>query len=191
MKTVKQIFAHFSTYVIWLLLSVFVWSWIFNMINDTSTFHKVSMYIDCHECADLDLTLELEEDMPKGIKMVKVHPLSYVVFDESTMFMGDILILRESQMENYRPVLADITALSGRWTDRPRYSQEDADYGIQVYDGQTGEGILSDYVTFLHPGEEQENFYLVFLAESRHLGSLNGSKDDAAFQMADRLLTME
>ncbi len=191
MKLAKQIFSRWYIYIIWGLLSFFIWGWIFGMVTDTSTYHKVSIYIDCASCEDLELTLALEEDMPEGIKMVKVHPLSYVVFDETTMFMGDILILRESNLENYVESLCPITELAQQWQVSDTYSWEGEVYGIRVYDGATGTGILEEQVTFLYPGEAAEDFYLVFLAESHHLGELNGSQDDAAVFMAQRLMTME
>ncbi len=183
----KHLASHLHVYVLWSILSAFLWMWIFGFVTDTTTFHKVSVYIDCHTCEELDLTLELEKDLPDGIKMVKVHPLQYVVFDEPTMLMGDIMILRACDLENYRDFLCPITLAAHRF-DRPTYKIEDEVYGIQVYDGASGQGILCEYVSFLAPDEEPQNFYMVFLNKSRHLGQLNGSDDEAAFDIALRLL---
>ncbi len=182
----KHIASHFHIYVLWSLLSAFLWMWIFGFVNDTTTFHKVSVYIDCSTCADLDLTLELEKDMPVGIRKIKVHPLKYVVFDEPTMWMGDIMILRSRDIENYKDVLCPITTVADRFS-APLFALEDEIYGVQVYNGETGQGILSDYVTFLAPHEDPDDFYMVFLRKSRHLGALNGSDDEAAFEVAAQL----
>ncbi len=188
MKAIKQIFSRFYIYVLWALLSFLLWGWIFGIVTDTTTFHKVSIYVDCAEIQDLDLTLELEADLPEGIKMVKVHPMSYVVFDETTMLMGDILILRESSVEGYLEALCPM----GDWgAEYETYAWDGQVYGIRVYDADAGQGILADYVTFLGAYEAQEDFYLVFLNDSHHLGSLNDSVDDAAIQIAERLLNLQ
>ncbi|MCD8118159.1 MAG: hypothetical protein LUE29_01470 [Lachnospiraceae bacterium] len=192
MRAIKNIFSHFYMYVIWLILSYFLWGWIFGMVNDTTTYHKISIYIDCASLEEMDLTLELEEDMPEGIKKVKVHSFDYVVFDDATMLMGDIFIIRESDLEGYLEVLQPITELAAQgWPEYETYDVEGEAYGIKIFDGETGEGILQDYVTWLKPGEDAQDFYLVFLADSVHLGDLNGSDDEAAFEMAERLLGMQ
>ncbi len=190
MKRIKNFFSKLPPFVIWLLISFFFWSWIFNLVGDTSTFKKVSVYIDCNTCADLDLTVKLEDDLPEGIRMMKVHPLSYVAFDEATMLMGDILILRESRIEGLLPALHPVTGLvlAG---EADTYYYDGTPYGFRVYNAESGEGILSEYVTFLTPEEQQEDFYLFFLYQSNHLGPLRESRDDAAIEVAARLLGMK
>ncbi len=190
MKRIKKFFSKLPPFVIWLLISAFFWSWIFNLVGDTTTFKKVSVYIDCSTCAKVDLTVKLEEDLPEGIRMMKVHPLSYVAFDEATMLMGDILILRESRVQDFLPALHPVTGLELAG-EGETYYYEGVPYGFRVYNGDTGEGILSEYVTFLAPGEQQEDFYLFFLYQSNHLGPLRESRDDAAIEVAARLLGMK
>ncbi len=187
MTKLKRFTSTIYIYIIWAILSLFVWSWIFGIVNDTTTFHKLAIYIDCDSCRDMDLTLELEKDMPENITKVTARPLSYVIFDEPTMMLGDILVLRQSQMENYVGILAPLPELGSEYDSLPRYAHEGVVYGIQAYDPQTGAGILSDYVTFLNPGEEQEPFYLSFFIQSRHIGS-ESSRDTAAIEMAKRFL---
>ncbi len=190
MATLKKIFSNIYLYILWALLAFFFWSWIFGLVNDTTTFKKVSIYIDCAAMEELDLTLELEEDLPQGIKMVKLHTKDYVVFDEPTMLMGDILVLKESELPYYVEALSPIAPFAQAHPELAAYTWEGETVGIRVYDAASGQGILNNYVSFLAPGEPPEDFYMVFLADSRHLGSLNGSADDAAFQLAEKLLTL-
>ncbi len=191
MKTFKRITSNFHLYVICAVLSFFLWGWIFGMVNDTTAFKKVSVYIDCDSCRDMELRLELEKEPPEGIKLIPVHTLDYVVFDETTMFQGDILVLRESQFPNYKDALTPLAGAESRFEGCQLLEDQGAVYGLKVYDAATGTGILADYVVFQNPGEKPEDFYLFFFKQSRHLGAINGSRDEAAFQVARTLMNFQ
>ncbi len=190
MKLLKRVGSQLHTYVLWALLSFLIWGWVFNLISDTTTFKKVSVYIDSAICQDAALTEILEEDKPEKIEFVQVRPLSYVVFDEPTMFMGDILVLRESYLPNYVTALTPLTGVESRFEGYEILEYEGKPYGIKVYDAQTGESLLGDYVTYLKPWEENEDFYLFFMVNSRHIAPLHKGADDIAFRMAEKLLTL-
>lgn len=188
MSVIKRFTSRLYIYIIWAVLSFFIWGWIFGLATDTSTFKKVSVYIDCAQIQDMDLRLTLEEQLPEGIEMIKVHSLEYVVFDEATMFLGDILVLRESYLPNYVEALQPIT---GHFPEEELLYYDGEAYGIPVFDPETGEGILEDFVTFLKPGQDPEPYYLFFMKGSHHLGDIAESRDDAAIRIARRLLAME
>ncbi|MGM9668154.1 MAG: hypothetical protein ACI3VZ_00150 [Faecousia sp.] len=187
MKLLKKITSKLYLYLLWLVLSSMIWSWIFALIGDTSTYKKITIYVDSRICADLDLTLALEEDLPEGIRMIKVHPFSYVVFDEPAMLESDIYIIRESEIDNYLEALYPITEMSQWYAGKETCVRDGEVYGVRIYDAQTGEGSLQSFITY-----EDEDYYLVFVKESKHIGNQNGSRgDDLAFVIAERLLTMK
>lgn len=189
MKTVKQIFSRLHIYILCLVLSALFWSWIFSLITDTTAYKKVSVYVDNDTCQTLELTLELEKDLPQDIRMVKVHTLSYVAFDEGALDYADIFIFPGSGIESRAQGLEPITdhpIVRGR-----EVLTLDGDViGIKVYDAATGTGCMKDFIQYAVPGQEPEDYYMVFPSLSRHLGSLNGSRDDAAFFVAEKMLAM-
>ncbi len=163
MKTLKNILSQLHSFALWALASVLLWGWIFGLATDTTPDKKIMIFCHVPELRDVELTMALEEDLPEGIKMVQVHPFDYVMFDTVSITRADILIVPAIDV----PELGDeIVPLEG-------------EEGAQVYDPDTGEGVLLDYITY---GEE--DYYLFLGANSAHL------EDGAAAEMAKQLLGM-
>ena len=80
MQVLKNIWSQLHRWVFWALLSTVFWGWIFTMVTDTVPEKKVTVYVLTEECRSTELALQLEEDRPEGIKMIKVHPFSYAAF---------------------------------------------------------------------------------------------------------------
>ncbi len=164
MRVLKNILSQLHSFALWALASVLLWGWIFGLATDTTPDKKIMIFCHVPELQDVELTMALEEDLPEGIKMVQVHPFDYVMFDTVSITRADILIIPAIDVSEMGD---EILPLEG-------------DGGVQVYDPDTGEGVLLDYITY---GDEK--YYLFLGAASAHL------EDGAAAQIAREMLSME
>ncbi len=163
MRVLKNIFSQLHSFVLWALASVMLWGWIFGMATDTTFDKKIMVFCHVPQMEDTELALELEKDLPDGIKMVQVHTFDYVMFDTLSIERADVLIIPAIDV----PEMAEeILPLDGQG-DAP------------VYDPATGQGILTEYITY-----DDTEYYLYLGASSAHL------EDGAAETIARRLLEM-
>lgn len=186
MRVLKNIFSQLHVYVLWILLSTVFWSWIFlSFITDTKPEYKVVVYIDAAECADRELSVVLEEDMPEGLRMVQVHPFSYALFDRDALLKADLFILPASSVEEYNGVFSPMReAPPSPWGEPWRI--DGVAYGIKVFDAETGRGAAGAYIGYA----PEEDYYLFFGARSLHAAAFADSGDDAALAVARRLLDL-
>lgn len=164
MRFLKNVFSQLHSFVLWLLASCLFWGWIFTMVTDVPPAEKVTVYCDVPEIQDTAMAVALEEDMPEGLRMIKVHAFSYVMFDMETIDRGDIFILPASGIETYSGDLLPI----------------DGEDGAQVYDPETGQGAALAYIQYA-----DEDYYLFLGAGSVHL------EDGLALEVAHRLLNLK
>ena len=163
MKVLKNIFSRFHVFLLWLLASVMFWSWIFTMVTDTSPGKKVTVYCHVPAVQDTALAVALEEHIPAGLKMIKVHSFDYVMFDEESIVNGDVFIIPASEIELFAGDLAPVGE----------------EQGVKVYEVSTGAGIAMDYIQYA-----DEDFYLFLGAGSAHL------EDGKALEVAMQILAM-
>ena len=164
MRILKNIFSQLHTFALWLVISSLFWGWIFTFVTDTTPEKKVTVYCDTPEVHDTELAAALEENMPEGLRMIKVHPFDYVMFSVDDFYQGDIFIVPASELETYAEVLAPV----------------DGERGVKVHDAIAGTGIATAYIQY-----ENEDYYLFFGVNSVHL------EDGKALEVAQELLTMK
>lgn len=164
MNMLKKIFSQWHTFVLWALASAIFWSWIFTFVTETSPDKKVTVYCKAPEIQDTALAAALEEEMPEGLRMIKVHSFEYVMFGVEAFYQGDIFIVPESEIATYAEILAPV----------------DGEQGVKVYDAASGTGIATAYISYAN-----EDYYLFLGKDSPHL------EDGKALSVARRLLTME
>ena len=97
MRILKNIWSQLHRFLLWALLSSVFWAWIFGMVTNTAPQHKVVLYADVEECRDRELTLKLEEEKPESIRMIKVHPFSYAMFDDGELQSSDLYVVSASK----------------------------------------------------------------------------------------------
>lgn len=181
MRVLKNIVTQLHRWVFWALLSAVFWAWIFTLLTDTVPAKKVTLFVQVEECRAEELALRLEEELPEGIKMVKVHPFSYILFDNGELQVADLYVVRASEMES---LLTDFVPLGEEDWDsggREPYVSDGKIYGVKIWDA-SGKGSAGDYLGY-EPGED---YYLCMNADSPHLG--NG--DGAALRIAEALLKL-
>lgn len=164
MRILKNIFSMLHIFLLWMLLSAVFWGWIFTFVTDTSPDRKVSVYCHVPEINDKALAVSLEENMPDGLRMIKVHSFDYVMFDVESIGMGDIFIIPASEIEQY----SDSLLYMG------------ADSGVKVYDASSRTGVAEEYISY-----SDEDHYLFLGAGSVHL------EDGKALAVAQQLLAMD
>ena len=166
MRVLKNIFSQLHTFLLWLLASVIFWGWIFTLVTDVPPAEKVTVYCHVPGIRDTALAAALEEQMPEGLRMIKVHSFDYVMFDVESIRLGDIFILPASEIELFA---GDLAPVGG-------------EPGVKAYDAAAGTGIAMAYIQYEAAGED---FYLFLGAGSVHL------EDGKALEVALRLLAME
>ena len=190
MRFFRNVLSQLHSYVLWALMSVLFWGWIFTaFIADAPAEKKVVVFADAQVRMDRELDLLLEEDLPEGIRMVRVHPFSYAMFDDNSLLGADLYIVPASRAEAYAASFLDPPEDLVLGGERPR----DTGAGIRgfpAYDARTGEGIAGEYITYDVPGQDPEDYYLFFGAGSLHAASLTGKGDDAALEIARALLDL-
>lgn len=164
MRIVRNIFSQLHTFVLWLLVSAIFWGWIFTLVTNTVPEKKVTVYCHVPSVKDTSLAVALEENMPDGLRMIRVHSFDYVMFDNEAINKGDIFIIPASEIEAFTEDLAPV----------------DGEWGVKVYDAETGSGILSEYICY-----SNEDFYLFLGAGSVHLD------DGKALAVAKDMLAMD
>ena len=130
------------------------------------------------------LDAALEADMPDTIRFMEARVFSDEMFQPSNLAAGDVYILSGQQIERYLP--SCIPLPESAFPGRRLYEAEGKAYGVCVYDEGQGVAIGTKYVAYI-PGE---TYYLFFNASSLHLGSWNGSPDDAAILAARAFLVL-
>ena len=164
MRVLKNIFSHLHFFVLWAVLSAMLWAWIFTLVTDTSPDKKVTVYCHVPELQDTALAVALEENMPEGLRMIKVHSFDYVMFDMESINNGDIFIIPASEADAFAENLLPV-------------GEEN---GVKVYDSASGTGIAAEYI-----GYADEDFYLFLGAGSAHL------EDGKALAVAEALLAIK
>ena len=164
MRILKNIISHLYIFLLWTVFSAILWSWIFTLVTDTSRDKKVTVYCHVPEVQDTLLAVELEKDMPEGLKMIKVHSFDYVMFNVDSINDGDIYIIPASEREPFADDLVPV-------------GEEN---GVKVYDCETGTGVAAEYISY-----GNEDYYLFLGAGSAHL------EDGKALIVAEALLAME
>ena len=166
MKLLKNILSQLHSFALWLLFSVMFWGWIFTLVTDVSPAEKVTVYCHVPGLQDTALAAALEEHMPEGLRMIKVHSFDYVLLDTESLGQGDIFIIPASETGLFAEDLAPVGG----------------EQGVRVYEASTGTGIAMTYIQYEAAGED---FYLFLGARSVHL------EDGKAMEVAAQLLAME
>ena len=185
----RRILSRLHEYILWLLLSMVFWGWIFTMLTDTSPEKKITVFIDA-PCEDRVLTLELEKTMPEGIRMVRVHPFTYAMFDEKELTGADLFVVPASRASEYRESFLSPSREALADLGTPWQGEADGPAGLVIYNGETGTGAAESCIGYEAeaPGED---WILFFGVKSLHAARFTGEGDDAALTTARTLLALE
>lgn len=180
----KRILSQLHRYALLAMASFIFWGWIFTLLTDTVPARKIVIYSDIPQMDESALTAELEKDLPDGIRMIRVHPFTYAMFDTSEPLSADLYILSGTDIGILLDQLCAIP------DEAEGFVSDGTLYGYLLHDAGGSFSRLDSFCSYEKPGEAEDNYYLCFNKDSLHLGSWNGSADDAAVMVADRILAM-
>lgn len=144
--------------VLWAALAAMVTGFVFNQITDTAPANKIVIYADCEVQNAPETAEKLEKALNGTVRMVKIHPFSYALFDSVRLRQADLYLVPDSHLAEYR-----------EW-----FTAED---GIPFFDSGNGKAAAKN--CFLY--DPAETYRLYTGAESVHL-------DDGLARRAAELL---
>ena len=84
------------------MMAALVTGFVFNQITDTSPENKIVLYADCELQNAPAMAEKLEKALGGAVRMVKIHPFSYAMFDTDRLKQADLYIIPDSRTEEYR-----------------------------------------------------------------------------------------
>lgn len=204
MRIINGFFSNIHRYLFWLVISFVVWAWIFTLITDAPRAKKVVVFSNTPATRDTELAVELEKELPDGIRTIKVHPFSYSAFDTGAPDLADIYILTEKDIRENLHMLCPIEPSSEK-----DLVIDGCCYGLMLYDHETKSGAAGSFFGY-YPEDalpdgavliddnaaasaelgDPASYYISFNKNSPHLGKLNDSKDEAAILVADHIMKL-
>ena len=180
MRVLKNILSQLHVYLVWLILSVVLWGFVFNLLTDAPAEKKLLLFAEVGGVREREFCAELEKSKPAGIRMLQAHSFDYVMFDEQSLLSADLYIVPLERVEGYRDSFRalDLSRLPAE--ELSFYELDGAPCGIRVWDGEAG--AASGYFAY---GEGE--YYLFLGANSLHAGE----PDDAAYWMIGEILKMQ
>lgn len=192
MKKRKLLWDLLPAMILWLMLSVFLWGWIFTFLTDAKPENKLTLFADAAVTDGTGLAVQLEETLKSGpIRMVKVHPFTYAMLSGEQLRTADAYIVRASHVEEYREWFAPLPAvLAEGAAEEELLLLEGVPFGLCVYDAAAGEGILAQYIDYHDPALPEEDHYLLLGNSSLHLTANPAGADDLSVSLAEALLSL-
>ena len=88
--------------MLWAVTAMIFTGFVFNRITDTTPENKIVLFADCEIQNAPDLAEKLEKELNGAVRMVKIHPFTYAMFDSSRLKQADLYLVPESHLEEYR-----------------------------------------------------------------------------------------
>lgn len=147
--------------LLWAALAMIFTGFVFNQITDAAPADKIVIYADCELQNAPELAEKLEQALDGSVRMVKIHPFTYAMFDSVRLKQADLYIIPDSHLADYRDWLS-------------------AEEGIPVSDPASGFAAAGDYFLY-EPG----GLYRIYTGRSSvHL------EDGLTRRTADLLVSM-
>lgn len=186
MKKFSRFFDLVPLMLLWLMLSVFLWSFVFNLLTETAPENKIVLFADAPLTDDADLAVMLEEVIKAPVEMVQVRSFSYAMMDSSAIESADLYIVSAGQAETYREWFAPLPETLQ--SQGELLLMDGVPFGVKVYDAASATGAAGAFITYAWPGMENADYYLFLGRNSLHLLTNEKAADDQAIACALRLL---
>ncbi|MBQ5951870.1 MAG: hypothetical protein IJL66_06980 [Lachnospiraceae bacterium] len=189
MKFLKNVVSQLHVYVLWALISVIFWAWIFTMVNDAPQEKKLVIFI-YGPVQEKDLSVELEKEMPEGIRMIRAHSFDYVVFGNGELETADLYLVPENEADGQSKMFCPLTpevaaSLLGASAaeEGALWKKDGVIYGVRAK-AAGGSGPFPEQIGY----DPAQTYYLFFSSLSVHAGDLTQAPDSTAFELARRFL---
>ena len=155
----------------------------------------VSIFLSC-KSFDEELSTKINADLPEGIKSFNVE-----AFDQDGDYYGAYFNAygRDSDLVTLTQKYADMCECDSYFVSLDEekvralfgevefFYYNDKPYGIRIFDSETKGGMATDYIEYFKEGSE-ENVYMFFGKDSRHVGDFSSDTlDDAALVILESL----
>lgn len=188
MRRFRQFLDLAPAMLMWLMLSIFLWGFVFGFLTDAPAEEKLVLFIDAPLTEETALAVQLEEVMAAPVRMVQVRAFSYAMMDGGEIENADLYIIGESQLAEYQHWFAPL----------PDELQEAGEVlladgvplGVKVYDAVSGTGAAARHIGYAAPGKAHEDHYLFIGRNSLHLLTNENAADNQAVTCAAYVLTL-
>ena len=189
-ETGKNLLRLLPSFFLWMIVSLLLWSWVFNLLTDTDRAHKITLYADMHVLKDRELAIRLEEDLPEGIRLVQVHSFDYALMDSVSLETADLYVMTAAQASEHADWLC---SLPPEWASLPDgLVLEGAAVGLCLYSAGSEPAEKAVAAScFNYDEAPDQSWYLCFGRGGFHLQSLENGVDNAALPVVRRLLALE
>ncbi len=185
MRKMKRFFDLVPALLMWAILSIFLWSFVFNIITDVPAAEKVVLFIDAPLAQETRLAVQLEEAVGDAIQMVQVRSFSYAMMGSEEIENADLYIIGESSRGEYGDWFTPLPEELRTGTLLERDGQP---IGVKVYDAATGAGVATEVIGYTAPGKVVEDHYLFVGKNSLHVQFHENAVDNEAVNCALALL---
>ena len=188
MKTIRKVIALIPLLILWMMLSILLWGFVFNLITDAPPAEKITLCVDAETPGATKLAVQLEETLDGKVRMVKVRPFDYAMFDSGTLTGADLFIVPASHVETYQEWFSP---LPEELRDQGLPLEIGGTvYGVRAYNAAAGTGIAKDCIQYGEPKGEKEDYYLFFGKNSVHTIENENAADNTAVDAALRLFDL-
>lgn len=182
MKTIWKAMKLIPLLILWLMLSIFLWGFVFNLITDAPPEQKITLCVDTETPGATRLALLLEEKLDGKVRMVKVRPFEYAMLDSGTLTKADLFIVPASHADNYQDWFSP---LPDGLRDQDLLLEIGGEtYGIRAYNAAADMGIAKDCIQYIGPNGEKDDYYLFFGKNSVHIMENENAADNTAVEAA-------
>ena len=185
MKTFRKVITLIPLLILWLMLSIFLWGFVFNLLTDAPNAEKITLCVDAATPGDTQLAVQLEEMLGGKVRMVKVLPFTYAMLDSSTLTNADLFIVPISHAETYQdwfcPLPEEVKDQDLLW------EISGTAYGIRAYTAADDAGVAKDCIQYTGPNGIKEDYYLFFGKNSVHIVENENAVDNTAVDAARSL----
>lgn len=147
------------------MMAVLLTGFVFTQITDTSPENKLVLYADCDVQKAPELAEKLETMLDGKVRMVKIHPFSYALFDSVRLKQADLFLVPDSHREEYREWFSD-------------------DGSLVMFNPASGISAAGEYFLYAPDGSMAEPYRLYTGSSSVHL------EDGLARRAAELLISM-
>ncbi len=182
MKTIWKVMKLIPLLILWLMLSIFLWGFVFNLITDVPPAQKITLCVDAETPGATQLAVLLEEKLGGKVRMVKVLPFTYAMFDTGTLTKADLFIVPASHVETYMEWFAQIP--QELIAESLILEIDGVPYGIRAYNAASDTGTAKDCIQYVSTDGETEDYYLLFGKESIHILENENAVDNTALEAA-------
>ena len=194
MNKTKQFFLnvgkHLWVYVLFCLASTLLSIYAVNLINKPRNEETISILVASYDDKCEEFKKEVNKRRPDYLREIQFN--TYSLLDDSfenyylnlAYGLSDIVILPESKVNNskvqdYYAILND-EIKTKYFVDKEFFSLEDKEYGVLIHKKGTEDNNLLKYNL---DEQTDENYYLFFFWKSKHIGVLNDTTYNTAFEL--------